>query len=52
MKQDMATPSCYAGVETRLNRWFEKFRRNRAKHEKASAPTTILPRRTLTFLAW
>lgn len=29
------TPSCYAGAEARLNRWLEKYQRDRAAHEKA-----------------
>lgn len=32
---DMPTPSCYAGAEARLNRWLEKYQRDRAEHEKA-----------------
>ena len=31
----MQTPSCYAGAEGRLNRWFLKYQRDRAVHEQA-----------------
>lgn len=32
---DTSTPSCYARAEPRLNRWLEKYQRDRAAHEKA-----------------